>query len=147
MRSKYVILHAHMHVWMSKLEDHTWFTRIPYPKNRVRTTSSNEGRPFTSNINAIESFPTELCMQKKGFENPIRNQIYAIWNKTFTQNAVERHKGILTHYVGKIFAHLNIPCPNRMIPWCRIDCFLLWPDHRWYTLCMAHKCRHGFPLC
>lgn len=53
------------HVWVSKIEDHTWFTRIPYPKNGVRTTSGNEGSPFTSNINAIESFPTELCMEKK----------------------------------------------------------------------------------
>jgi hypothetical protein len=42
----------------------TWFTRIPYPKNGVRTTSGNESSTFTSNINTAENFPTKLSMEE-----------------------------------------------------------------------------------
>lgn len=42
----------------------TWFPRIPYPKNGVRTTSSNQCRTFTSNVNAVEGFPRILSTKE-----------------------------------------------------------------------------------
>lgn len=42
----------------------TWFPRIPYPKNRVRTTCSNQCRTFTSNVNAVEGFPRILSTKE-----------------------------------------------------------------------------------
>lgn len=51
-----------------------------------------------------------------------------------------------TYYFCWIFAYLNIPTSNGMIPWCRVDCFTFRPNNRRYALCMAHKCRCSLTL-
>ena len=49
-----------LYVWLIK---QTWFTRIPYYKDRIRTTSSDHHRTFTTNIKTVEGFPTILSMK------------------------------------------------------------------------------------
>lgn len=42
----------------------SWLARIPYSKNRVRTTSSNKGRTLTSNTKTVNSLATGLRAEK-----------------------------------------------------------------------------------
>lgn len=57
-----------------------------------------------------------------------------------------QNKVILTYQVPWIFARLNIPSSDRMVPWCWINCFMLRPNHRWYTLCMPNNGRYSLSL-